>query len=91
MQLSILAVVNAESPACTINNTSGRVAANVRVKMVYRLEKDHTLPKGRLKSFTERLCGQLQLSGMGSTVKLSSLHQKGSSTIPVQANLPGKL
>ena len=29
---SYLAMVKAESPACTINSTSGRVVASVRVK-----------------------------------------------------------
>ena len=76
-------MVKAESPVCTINSTSGRVVANVQVKTAYRLEKDDSLPKKRLKRLTERLWGQLRLSVVGSTVKLSSLSQKGPSAIPV--------
>ena len=44
---------------------------------VYGLEKDHVLPKEKLKSLTERL---LQLSGMDSIVKQSLLRQEGPRT-----------
>ena len=49
----------------------------------YGLDKDHTLPKDKLKSLTERLCGLSRLSGVDSIVKQSSSRQEGPRTVPV--------
>ena len=49
----------------------------------YRLDKDRALPKEKLKSLTERLCGLLQLSGVDSIVTQSSSHQEGPTTVLV--------
>ena len=49
----------------------------------YGSEKDRVLPKEKLKSLTERLCGLLRLSGVGRIVKQSLLRQEGPRTVPV--------
>ena len=38
----------------------------------YQQNKEHTMPKEKLKSLNKRQCGPLQLSALVSTVKLSS-------------------
>ena len=80
-------MVKAESFACSINSTSGRVVSKSSCKTVdfeaYGSDKDHVLPKEKLKSLTERLCILLRLSGVGRIVKQSSLRQEGPRTVPV--------
>ena len=49
----------------------------------YRLDKDPTLPKEKLKSLAERLRGPLRLSGVDSIVTQSSSRQEGPTTVPV--------
>ena len=46
----------------------------------YWLDKDRMLPKEKLKSLTERLCGPLRLSGVDSIVTQSSSHLEGPTT-----------
>ena len=49
----------------------------------YGSEKDRPLPKKKLKSLAERLCGPLRLSGMDRIITQSSSCQEGPTTIPV--------
>ena len=88
-------MVKAESFACTINSTSGRVVASVRGESVgksscktvefvaYGLDKDSGLPEEILKSLTERLRGPLRLSGVDSIVTQSSSRREGPTTVAV--------
>ena len=49
----------------------------------YGSDKDHALPKEKLKSFAERLRGPLRLSSVDRIVTQSSSRQEGPTTIPV--------
>ena len=49
----------------------------------YRFDKAYKLPKEKITSFTERLPGSVQLSGMDSIVAQSSSCQEGMRTVPV--------
>ena len=68
-----------------------RVVATVRgskssgkiVVGAYGLDKDCALPKEKLKSVDERLCGPLRLSSMDRTVTQSSSRQERLTTVPV--------
>ena len=82
-------MAKAESFECTINSTSGQVSS-VRVSSyktvelgAYGSDKDHTLPKEKLQSLIERLCGLLRLSGVVCIIKQSLSCQEGPRTVPV--------
>ena len=49
----------------------------------YGSDRDHALPKEKLKSLTETLRGLLRLLGVDSFVKQSLSHQEGPRTVPV--------
>ena len=53
----------------------------------YWLDKDHALPKEKLKSLAERLCDPIRLSDVDRIVTQSSSCQEGPTTIPVQLDL----
>ena len=88
-----MAVVEAESFACTTISTFGQViackcAGEVWIQVAtkhsnYVEANDHVLPKEKLKCLTEMLHGFLQLSGVDSIVTQNSSHQEGQATIPV--------
>ena len=49
----------------------------------YGSDKDHALPKEKLKSLAERLRSPLRLSGVDRIVTQSSSRQEGPTTVPV--------